>query len=77
MNWLFAECYLYRLLRSLFARTQHWQAYDPFFASKAETYKSSSTAIVHLAASLNGMVGDERLQDGWEAAGSRLEIAFW
>jgi hypothetical protein len=32
---------------------------------------------VHLAASLNGMVGDERLQDGWEAAGSRLEIAFW
>lgn len=62
MNWLFAECYLsvglltpacpeltghrYRLLRSYFASTQHWKNYDPFFDSKAETYKSSSNAIV-------------------------------
>ncbi|RSH90066.1 hypothetical protein EHS25_001399 [Saitozyma podzolica] len=46
MNWLFAECYLYRRLRNLFSATQHWKQYDPFFASKAETYKSSSGAII-------------------------------
>jgi hypothetical protein len=39
------EC-RYRRLRTFFSLTQHWQEYDPFFESKAETYKSSSGAIV-------------------------------
>jgi hypothetical protein len=59
MNWLYAECYMYvlssllscltlsyRLLRSFFAETEHWKNYDPFFESKAETYRSSSGAII-------------------------------
>lgn len=69
--------YSYRLLRSMFARTEHWKEYDPFFASKEETFKSSSGAIVHLAKALNEMVGDSKLQEGWEKEGSRMEIAFW
>ncbi|GMK57571.1 hypothetical protein CspeluHIS016_0404050 [Cutaneotrichosporon spelunceum] len=77
MNWLFAECYLYRLLRSFFAETAHWKTYDPFFESKAETYKNSSVAIVHLANALNAMITNTRLQDGWEAKNSPLEVAFW
>ncbi|BEI94086.1 uncharacterized protein CcaverHIS019_0605450 [Cutaneotrichosporon cavernicola] len=77
MNWLFAECYLYRLLRSFFAVTTHWKSYDPFFESKAQTYKSSSGAIVHLANALNSMVANVRLQDDWEAKSSPLEMAFW
>jgi hypothetical protein len=36
----------YRLIRTLFARTTHWANYDPFFTSKEETYKSSSTAMI-------------------------------
>lgn len=36
----------YRRLRSYFALTQHWKSYDPFFDQKAETYKSSSGAIL-------------------------------
>jgi hypothetical protein len=36
----------YRLLRSFFAETEHWKNYDPFFESKAETYRSSSGAII-------------------------------
>ncbi|KLT46139.1 DUF89-domain-containing protein [Cutaneotrichosporon oleaginosum] len=77
MNWLFAECYLYRLLRTFFSLTTHWKSYDPFFESKAETYKSSSGAIVHLANALNAMVANPRLQDGWEGEKSPLEMAFW
>ncbi|KAL1408354.1 Hairy/enhancer-of-split with YRPW motif protein 2 [Vanrija albida] len=76
-NWLFAECYLYRLLRSYFALTAHWKSYDPFFESKAETYKSSSGAILHLAHALNSMVESKDLQQGFEKEGSALEIAFW
>jgi len=50
--WLYAECYLYRLLRSLFVTTQHWKTYDPFFAQKLKTYQASGTAVHKLAATL-------------------------
>jgi hypothetical protein len=43
--WLYAECYLYRLLRSLFATSEHWKLFDPFFAQKLYTYKGSGTAV--------------------------------
>jgi len=36
----------YRRLRSFFAVTQHWKTFDPFFQSKADTYRSSSGAII-------------------------------
>ncbi len=36
----------YRRLRNFFAMTRYWDEFDPFFTSKAETYKSSSAAIV-------------------------------
>ncbi|OCF33986.1 hypothetical protein I317_05983 [Kwoniella heveanensis CBS 569] len=77
MNWLFAECYLYRRLRSYFASTVHWKEYDPFFEQKAETYKSSSAAIVHLAKALNQAVEEkDELDKDYEKPGSPLEIAF-
>ncbi|WVQ83850.1 hypothetical protein IAT38_005994 [Cryptococcus sp. DSM 104549] len=77
MNWLFAECYVYRRLRSYFAATKHWKEYDPFFDQKAETYKSSSGAIVHLAKAVNSAVGEkEDLDKEFEKPGSALEIAF-
>lgn len=47
--WLFAECYLYRLIRSFFAQkgnSKRWLEFDPFFESKKETYRQSSVAIV-------------------------------
>ncbi|CAD6582132.1 MAG: hypothetical protein TREMPRED_003178 [Tremellales sp. Tagirdzhanova-0007] len=73
MNWLFAE---YRRLRNYFAMTQHWRDFDPFFTSKADTYKSSSGAIIHLAKALNGMIEQSDLLKDFEAQGSPLEIAF-
>ncbi|KAI5449589.1 Hairy/enhancer-of-split with YRPW motif protein 2 [Naganishia albida] len=75
-SWLFAECYLYRLIRTLFARTTHWTQYDPFFTSKEETYKSSSTAMIHLAKSLMALDDRTDLLEGYERPGSALEIIF-
>jgi len=34
VSWLYSECYLYRLIRSIFASTSHWKRYDPFFRQK-------------------------------------------
>ncbi|ORX36113.1 hypothetical protein BD324DRAFT_630234 [Kockovaella imperatae] len=76
VNWLFAECYLYRRLRNFFALTKHWRDFDPFFPSKAETYKSSSAAIIHLAKALNTLVRRTDLSQDFEREGSALEIAF-
>ncbi|KAI0289666.1 DUF89 domain-containing protein [Russula brevipes] len=50
--WLYAECYLYRLLRSLFAASEHWKSFDPFFAQKLSTYQASGTAVHKLSATL-------------------------
>ncbi|KAH9976623.1 DUF89 domain-containing protein [Lactifluus volemus] len=50
--WLYAECYLYRLFRSLFATSQHWKSFDPFFAQKLNTYQASGTAVHRLATTL-------------------------
>ncbi|KAK4685763.1 damage-control phosphatase, subfamily III, partial [Tremellales sp. Uapishka_1] len=76
INWLFAECYLYRRIRNFFAMTQHWTEFDPFFASKSETYKSSSAAILHLAKSINSLSSQPDLAKDYDAPGSPLEIAF-
>ena len=35
----------YRLLRSLFAASEHWNLFDPYFAQKLHTYKASGTAV--------------------------------
>ena len=35
----------YRLLRSLFATSEHWKLFDPYFAQKLHTYKASGTAV--------------------------------
>ncbi|GHJ89415.1 hypothetical protein NliqN6_5817 [Naganishia liquefaciens] len=74
--WLFAECYLYRDLRTLFAKTKFWNSYDPFFASKEETYKSSSAAMIHLAKSLMALDERKDLLNDWDSSGSVLEIIF-
>ncbi|KAI9512134.1 DUF89 domain-containing protein [Russula earlei] len=47
--WLYAE---YRFVRSLFATSQHWKLFDPFFAQKSNAYQASGTAVHQLAATL-------------------------
>ncbi|KAI0684695.1 DUF89 domain-containing protein [Cytidiella melzeri] len=51
--WLFAECYLYRILRSYISQSVHWRTFDPFFGQKEETFRGSSKAIYQLAATIH------------------------
>jgi hypothetical protein len=44
--WLWAECYLYRRLRSFFALRSEWTSFDPYAGSKDGTFASSQTAVV-------------------------------
>ncbi|KAF8525585.1 DUF89 domain-containing protein [Hysterangium stoloniferum] len=47
--WLYAECYLYRLVRTYFSTSTYWKEYDPFHAQKEQTFRSSASAIYQLA----------------------------
>jgi hypothetical protein len=51
VEWLFAECYLYRRISVLFsmAKTRVWRGYDCFARQKMETFRSSRPAVVELA----------------------------
>ncbi|KAH9915315.1 DUF89 domain-containing protein [Fomitopsis serialis] len=57
--WLYAECYLYRLLRSYFSQTKHWASHDPFQAQKQETFRKSSQAIFQLATTMHELERDK------------------
>ncbi|KAG0147394.1 hypothetical protein CROQUDRAFT_76605 [Cronartium quercuum f. sp. fusiforme G11] len=59
-SWLFAECYLYRRLRSFFALTKHWKTYDPFEDPKQSTLKASQPAILLLATRLEIYISKPR-----------------
>ncbi|CBQ69928.1 conserved hypothetical protein [Sporisorium reilianum SRZ2] len=75
--WLFAECYLYRLLRSFFARSEHWKQYDPFSKTKLDTFKSSGTAISALAVTIQDLVTKSLSSEkGAESTPEGREILF-
>ncbi|PVF95112.1 DUF89 domain-containing protein [Serendipita vermifera] len=80
--WLYAECYLYRLLRSYSAQTKNWHQYDPFLEQKNKTFRSSSTAVHKLAASLLDLDKKKEELLGDEAAlkalfGEMLHMCLW
>ena len=54
--WLFAECYLYRLIRSIFAHSKHWQQYDPFSTQKVGAFRSSAAAVAQLSDAVEPLI---------------------
>ncbi|KAI0759122.1 DUF89 domain-containing protein [Fomes fomentarius] len=58
--WLYSECYLYRLVRSLFVQTKHWKDYDPFLSQKEATFQKSSKAIYQLATTMHELERDKQ-----------------
>ncbi|CAG8575746.1 10814_t:CDS:2, partial [Scutellospora calospora] len=54
--WLFMECYLYRRVRSILARTKQWNDYDPFLRQKEDTFRASIAAIVEIAKRIDELV---------------------
>ncbi|OCB87966.1 DUF89 domain-containing protein [Sanghuangporus baumii] len=71
--WLYAECNLYRLLRSWFAITTYWRYYDPFLSGKEDSFKASSAAIYKLAATMHEF---EETKAELEEDPSKLDVLF-
>lgn len=53
--WLFAESYLYRLIRSYFKQTTHWTNFDPFRKKKEETFRNGATAVYQIATMMHDL----------------------
>jgi damage-control phosphatase, subfamily III len=51
VEWLYAECYLYRRINSIFriCQSQFWREYDCFSRQKMDTFRSSRSAVLELA----------------------------
>ncbi|PWN22259.1 DUF89-domain-containing protein [Microstroma glucosiphilum] len=75
--WLFAECYLYRLVRIYFDQSQHWKYYDPFANQKMSAFRSSGSAIEQLAKTLEDLI--KQASSGQAAAGSEegMKLTFF
>ncbi|GBC03341.1 hypothetical protein RclHR1_05080007 [Rhizophagus clarus] len=58
-SWLFTECYLYRRIRSILAKTKYWSNYDPFFRQKEEILKASFAAIIELAKRIDELISNQ------------------
>ncbi|KAJ6468966.1 DUF89 domain-containing protein [Mycena vulgaris] len=71
--WLFAECYLYRLLRSFFVQTTQWSSFDPFSSQKADTFKQSGKSIYQIATTMQE-IQEERAK--LESDPDKLGILF-
>ncbi|KAF9048020.1 DUF89-domain-containing protein [Hymenopellis radicata] len=71
--WLFAECYLYRLIRAFGAQTKHWVAYDPFLAQKVDAFQKSGVSIHKIATSIRELE-DEKVK--LEGDPENLKVLF-
>jgi damage-control phosphatase, subfamily III len=49
VEWLYAECYVYRRIATLFALSSEWKDYDVFNRQKMSTFKSSRPAVLELS----------------------------
>ncbi|KAJ7578990.1 DUF89 domain-containing protein [Mycena floridula] len=61
--WLYAECYLYRLIRSYFIQTKHWKSCDPFLPQKMDVFKKSGPSIYQIAAIMQALDKEKEALD--------------
>lgn len=72
VEWLYAECYLYRRMATLFstAKTAFWKNYDPFRRQKMSTFKSSRPAVLELASQYREIITQIRASRDGGSGGS-------
>ncbi|RDA88522.1 hypothetical protein CP532_6616 [Ophiocordyceps camponoti-leonardi (nom. inval.)] len=75
--WLFAECYLYRRISSLFHKTKRWTNYDVFARQKINTFRSSRDAVLELASRYRELVEQLRTKKPDEEAEALLFVEFF
>ncbi|KAL2192543.1 hypothetical protein P885DRAFT_9756, partial [Corynascus similis CBS 632.67] len=79
--WLFAECYLYRCVQTLFARSQFWRNHDIFARQKLSAFVASHAAVEELCERYVSLTG--ALTEAVDEESQRLifyemtEIALW
>lgn len=71
--WLYAECYLYRLIRSYFNQRAYWRGFDPFSTQKEEMFKNSGAAIYQIATTMYEL---ESEKDKLQGDPDKLEVLF-
>ncbi|KAF9648118.1 DUF89 domain-containing protein [Thelephora ganbajun] len=71
--WLYAECYLYRLLRGYFIETKVLEHYDPFASQKIDTFRKSGNGVYQLASSMHEM---EIEKDKIKSDPAKLSVLF-
>lgn len=62
-EWLFSECYMYRRIYTIFARTKLWKDYDYFQRQKISTFRSSRPAVLELCAKYKEIITNIRQND--------------
>jgi hypothetical protein len=80
--WLYAECYLYRHIRSFFAQTRLWKGHDPFFPQKMTAFKQSGNSILQIATTMHEMeIGREAIVADREKVGiffrEMVQMCLW
>ena len=68
VEWLYAECYLYRRVQTIFGMSRHWKNYDVFNRQKMSTFKSSRPTVLELAERYRDIA--EQTQKGATIVGS-------
>lgn len=71
--WLFAECYIYRRMHTLFSLSTHWKQYDVFSRQKMSTFRSSRNAVLELASQYNDLTRQLESKDSALASASEQE----
>jgi len=71
--WLFAECYLYRLVRSYFSQTKQWSQYDPFLAQKVDAFRNSGASIYQIATIMHNL---DREKSALESDHNQIGLLF-
>ena len=68
IEWLYAECYLYRRVQTFFGMSRYWKHYDVFNRQKMSTFKSSRPAVLELAGRYRSIA--EQTQKGFAVVDS-------
>lgn len=55
VSWLYAECYLYRRIREVFASSNYFKNFDPFSSIKQDSFKASLRDANVLASKLTSL----------------------
>lgn len=76
VQWLYAECYVFRRMSTFFRLSTHWKGYDVFARQKIRTFRSSRPAVLELAARYALLVRELEAHAGKDSDAAAEEVLF-